>query len=81
MTRAYMSWTCFLSADSGSKQISAHAFYESVSLPDILTQFTGEYFNHEKRESRPPLINATLGSSSLPPNNHGRIGGNTKRTL
>lgn len=54
-----------------SKQISA-------SLPDILTQFTSEYFNREKQDSSLRLIDARPGSSSLQANNHGGNGSNTK---
>ena len=34
----------------------------SVSLPDILIQFTSEYFTHEKQESSLRLIDARPGS-------------------
>ena len=57
------------------------ALRRSASLPDIFTQFTSEYFAHEKQDSSLRLIDARPESSSLPANsNHVRNGCNLKHS-
>ena len=54
------------------------ALRRSASLPDIFTQFTSEYFAHDKQDSSLRWIEARP-ESSLPANsNHGRNGCNLK---